>query len=98
MDCASRSSPHWWDEALIATRHDTPLKRGVNERGLPRRAACRLFRLACSSRRFCFAREPDSDYQLGCTMKVIILAAGYATRLYPLTLTKAKPLLPVAGK
>jgi glucose-1-phosphate thymidylyltransferase len=31
-------------------------------------------------------------------MKVIILAAGYATRLHPLTLTKAKPLLPVAGK
>jgi len=31
-------------------------------------------------------------------MKVIVLAAGYATRLYPLTLTKPKPLLPVAGR
>jgi len=31
-------------------------------------------------------------------MKVILLAAGYATRLYPMTLTTAKPLLAVAGK
>ena len=31
-------------------------------------------------------------------MKVIVLAAGYATRLYPLTITQPKPLLPVAGK
>src|SRR5438874_13714431 len=30
-------------------------------------------------------------------MKVVILAAGYATRLYPLTMTQPKPLLPVAG-
>ncbi|MEY2480180.1 MAG: glucose-phosphate thymidylyltransferase [Verrucomicrobiota bacterium] len=31
-------------------------------------------------------------------MNVLILAAGYATRLYPLTQKKAKPLLEVAGK
>ncbi len=31
-------------------------------------------------------------------MKVLILAAGYATRLYPMTLTQPKPLLDVAGK
>ena len=31
-------------------------------------------------------------------MKLLILAAGYATRLYPLTLNKAKPLLDVAGR
>ena len=31
-------------------------------------------------------------------MKVLVLAAGYATRLYPLTLTQPKPLLTVAGK
>jgi glucose-1-phosphate thymidylyltransferase len=31
-------------------------------------------------------------------MNALILAAGYATRLYPLTLNRAKPMLPVAGK
>ncbi len=30
-------------------------------------------------------------------MKVYLLAAGYATRMYPLTRTRAKPLLEVAG-
>ncbi len=31
-------------------------------------------------------------------MKLLVLAAGYATRLYPLTLTRPKPLLEVAGR
>jgi len=31
-------------------------------------------------------------------MKALIMAAGYATRLYPLTKNRAKPLLPVGGK
>lgn len=31
-------------------------------------------------------------------MEVLILAAGYATRLYPLTQQRPKPLLPLGGK
>lgn len=31
-------------------------------------------------------------------MKTIILAGGYATRFHPITASRAKPLLPVAGK
>ncbi len=31
-------------------------------------------------------------------MKAIVLAAGYATRLYPLTIRQPKALLPIAGK
>ena len=33
-----------------------------------------------------------------CRMKVVVLAAGFATRLYPLTRDRAKPLLDVAGQ
>ena len=31
-------------------------------------------------------------------MKCIIISAGYATRMYPLTLNQAKPLLPIKGR
>ena len=31
-------------------------------------------------------------------MKALILAAGYATRLYPLTLNKPKALLPMGSR
>lgn len=34
----------------------------------------------------------------GIDMKALILAAGYATRLYPLTINQPKPLLPVGGR
>lgn len=31
-------------------------------------------------------------------MKALVLAAGFATRMYPLTMTQAKPLLDIAGR
>jgi glucose-1-phosphate thymidylyltransferase len=31
-------------------------------------------------------------------MKAIVISAGYATRLYPLTLDQPKALLPIKGK
>ena len=31
-------------------------------------------------------------------MNVVVLAAGFATRLYPLTLDRPKPLLDVGGR
>src|SRR6202011_2266399 len=37
-------------------------------------------------------------YRPAIRMNALILAAGYATRLYPLTLNKAKPLLEVGAK
>src|SRR5215471_619842 len=40
-------------------------------------------------------REPADE---GARMKAVVLAAGYATRLYPLTLDRPKPLLEVGGR
>src|SRR6185295_14370730 len=40
----------------------------------------------------------DGLLREGIAMKAILLAAGYATRLKPLTDTIAKPLLPLAGR
>ncbi len=46
-----------------------------------------------------FAERADAfTFAFRMLMNVLILAAGYATRLYPLTEKKAKPLLEVAGK
>ena len=43
-------------------------------------------------------RPPRAVRGVARRMKAIVLAAGYATRLYPLTDTVAKPLLPVGGR
>ena len=42
--------------------------------------------------------HPSHPSSIPLLMNILVLAAGYATRLYPLTLNKAKPLLDVAGK
>jgi len=40
----------------------------------------------------------DSIHCFDCPMKTFILAGGFATRLWPLTEKRAKPLLPLTGK
>jgi glucose-1-phosphate thymidylyltransferase len=42
--------------------------------------------------------ESNKKEKSGRRMKAIILAAGYATRMYPLTLNQPKALLPLRGK
>jgi glucose-1-phosphate thymidylyltransferase len=43
-------------------------------------------------------RADGIDQKKGADMNLILLCAGYATRLYPLTKDKPKPLLPINGK
>jgi len=54
-----------------------------------------IYKISCPNDSF-RGQSPIAKKQL--PMKLLVLAAGYATRLYPLTLNQAKPLLPVAGR
>ena len=91
------------DELSVAPPLVPPVKFLIRRLKLTEAKELADFALECESAAEILARCQELAGRLrpAClttNMKVIYLAAGYATRLYPLTLTQPKPLLPVAGK
>lgn len=58
----------------------------------------KILHFRSSKRSVSRASESRKDVGKGMKMIALILAAGYATRLYPLTINTPKPLLPVGPK